>query len=62
MHIEFRHGPKDGERRFLPFGKVSETIIVELGDIEYLYKATTRRTRDNICVIYQCLGILSTAA
>lgn len=59
MNIEFRHGPKDGERKFLPLGRASETIIVtDHAGIDYLYKLTTRYTDDG-CYIYQCLGIVS---
>ena len=60
MDIEFRHGPKDGERRFLPLGQLSQTILVTIErsnnvSIDYLYKRTDRVTYDGYTV-YQCLG------
>lgn len=59
MNIEFRHGPHDGERRFLPLGKISDTILISFhGGKDYLYKRTERVSADGH-IIYQCLGIVS---
>ncbi len=58
MNVEFRHGPKDGMRKFLPVGKLSDTILIEIAGKDYLYKKTSRTTRDGF-VVYQCLGTLA---
>jgi len=58
MNIEFKHGPKDGKRRFLPLGKLSETIIVEINGRDHLYRRTDRTTLKG-CIIYQYLGLVS---
>ena len=57
MYIEFRFGPKDGTRRFLPLGKHTETIIVESENIDYLYRKTNRLS-DNGYRIYQFICII----
>ncbi len=58
MKIEFKHGPKDGLRRFLPVGKATDTIIVEVNGVDYLYRRTTRLTTEGY-ILYQCLGVVS---
>ncbi len=55
MKVEFRHGPKDGERKFLPLGRNSETILVEVNGKDHLYRKTERMTADG-STIYQCVG------
>lgn len=54
MKIEFKHGPKDGERKFLPMGRHSETILVDMNGKDYLYRKTERVTVDGL-IIYQCV-------
>ena len=61
MYIEFRHGPKDGEKKFLPLGKASDTIIVEIDKKDFLYRKTTRYTNSGH-IIYQCVCLLALAA
>lgn len=61
MKVEFRHGPKDGERKFLPLGRNSETIIVVINGKDHLYRKTERLTADGL-VIYQCVGELAAVA
>lgn len=56
MHIEFRFGPKDGTRRFLPLGKHSDTILVESQGVDYLYRKTERYSDNGYC-IYQFVCI-----
>ncbi len=56
MDIEFRHGPKDGDRKFLPLGKMPETMIICCdGGADWLYRKTERKAQDGT-QIYQCLG------
>lgn len=55
MVAEFRHGPKDGEKIFLPIGKGSETILVDIEGKVYLYRKTERLTKDG-STLYQCVG------
>jgi len=61
VKIEFRHGPKDGERKFLPLGRNSETILVEINGKDHLYRKTNRLTADG-ATIYQCVGELAVVA
>ena len=62
MHIEFRHGPKDGLKRFIPLGQLSDTILVDINNIDYCYQRTARIVVDCFHrehIVYQCLGIVS---
>jgi hypothetical protein len=57
MVIEFKHGPKDGERKFLPLGRASDTILVECNGQDHLYRKTERASRDGLAVIYQFISV-----
>lgn len=61
MYIEFRHGPKDGEKKFLPLGKACDTIIVVIDKVDFLYRKTPRYTQEGH-IVYQCVSLLGIAA
>jgi hypothetical protein len=56
MNVEFRFGPKDGKKKFLPFGRSSETILVEFRGNDYIYRKTKRRNEQGM-IIYQFIGL-----
>ena len=58
MYIEFRFGPRDGIRRFLPLGRHSDTILLHVDGVDYLYRQTERYNEDGYR-IYQFVAIVS---
>lgn len=61
MEIEFRFGPKDGKRKFLPLGRSSDTIIIEYRKNDYLYRRTSRIAISG-AVIYQFVSLLESVS